>query len=95
MYIHENNIFSIYDKCSFCKLTTLYFHLENKGSDTRGVNFDTLGSWNNRLVLPVLYDESIKKGKIIPKIPIDEVGVGSVLGRRKDNEDRYVIGDQC
>ncbi|XP_035828217.1 protein phosphatase 1K, mitochondrial [Aplysia californica] len=64
---------------------------ENKGKTTRGVNFDTLGVWNNRMVLPILYDQSIKKGKIIPKVPIDEVALASVIGRRKDNEDRFVI----
>uniref|UniRef100_A0A0B6ZKA8 PPM-type phosphatase domain-containing protein n=1 Tax=Arion vulgaris TaxID=1028688 RepID=A0A0B6ZKA8_9EUPU len=64
---------------------------ENKGSTTRGVNFDTLGSWNNRLALPILYEQSIKKGKLIPRVPLDEVGLTSVIGRRRDNEDRYVV----
>ena len=60
--------------------------------ETRGVNLDTLGSWNNRLSLPILYDQSVKKGKIIPRVPLDKIHASSVIGRRKVNEDRYVIG---
>ena len=64
---------------------------ENKGQQQRGVNFDTLGSWNNRLSLKILIEESIKKGKLIPKIPLEEVGRASLIGRRKVNEDRMVV----
>lgn len=64
---------------------------ENKGQHQRGVNFDTLGSWNNRLSLPILMEESIKKGKLIPKIPLEEVGTASLIGRRKVNEDRLLV----
>jgi len=100
-----NNILCRHSICAKCKeiARSIYIssHLksnisavndpENKGKETRGVNFDTLGCWNNKLVLPVLYDQSVRRGKIIPKIPLDEIAVESVLGRRKDNEDRYVI----
>ena len=64
---------------------------ENKGRQQRGVNFDTLGSWNNRLSLKILMEESIKKGKLIPKIPLEEVGKASLIGRRRVNEDRMVV----
>lgn len=64
---------------------------ENKGQQQRGVNFDTLGSWNNRLSLPILVEQSIKKGKLIPQIPLDKVGMASLIGRRKVNEDRMVV----
>lgn len=64
---------------------------ENKGHQQRGVNFDTLGSWNNRLTLPILVEQSIKKGKLIPKIPLEEVGTASLIGRRRMNEDRMVV----
>lgn len=57
------------------------------------MNFDTLGSWNNRLTLPILYEQSIKTGKLIPRVPLDEIGLTSVIGRRKDNEDRSVVGN--
>ncbi|GFO18423.1 protein phosphatase 1k, mitochondrial-like [Plakobranchus ocellatus] len=63
----------------------------SKPVNARGVNLDTIGSWNNRLTLPISYDQSIKKGKIIPRVPLDEIHATSVIGRRKVNEDRYVI----
>lgn len=63
---------------------------ENIGERQQGVNFDTLGSWNNRLELPILVEESIKRGKPIPKIPLHKVGCASLLGRRKNNEDRLI-----
>lgn len=58
------------------------------------MNLDTIGSWNNSdnlLTLPILYDQSVKKGKIIPRVPLDEIHASSVIGRRKVNEDRYII----
>lgn len=64
---------------------------ENKGQQQRGVNFDTLGAWNSRLSLPILVEQSIKKGKLIPKIPVEEVGSATLIGRRKANEDRMVV----
>lgn len=54
-------------------------------------NFDTLGSWNNRLDLQVNIEESIKTGTLIPEIAIDKVAVSSLIGRRKENEDRFRI----
>ncbi|RUS91153.1 hypothetical protein EGW08_001066 [Elysia chlorotica] len=59
--------------------------------NVRGVNLDTIGSWNNKLSLPILYEQSVKKGKIIPRVPLDEIHALSVIGRRKENEDRYII----
>ncbi|XP_041374901.1 protein phosphatase 1K, mitochondrial-like [Gigantopelta aegis] len=64
---------------------------ENKGHHSRGVNFDTIGSWNNRLDMKILYDQSVKQGIPIPRIPIEEIGTASVIGRRKVNEDRSVM----
>lgn len=52
-------------------------------------NFDTLGTWDNRIDLPLLLQASIKHGKPIPKISIENVGTASVIGRRTTNEDRY------
>lgn len=64
---------------------------ENKGSSQTGINFDTLGSWNNRLNFPISVEKSIQKGRLIPEVLIDEVGTASLLGRRKVNEDRVLI----
>ena len=62
---------------------------ENKGKRQDGTNFDTLGSWNNRMAMPVNMEQSIKKGKLIPKMDITNIGEASLLGRRKVNEDRF------
>lgn len=64
---------------------------ENKGVRQKGVNFDTLGSWNNRMDMSIMMEESIKTGKLIPEIPLDQVGMATLLGRRKVNEDRYFM----
>ena len=64
---------------------------ENKGEAQKGVNFDTIGSWNNRLEMPIRLEKSIEKGRLIPQIPLDKVGTASLVGRRKVNEDRFRI----
>ncbi|CAG5132844.1 unnamed protein product [Candidula unifasciata] len=84
IYIHH--VFSLLICISHCCVIS-----ENKGTRTSGVNFDTLGSWNNRLALPILYEQSIITGKLIPRVPLDEIGLTSVIGRRRDNEDRCVV----
>ena len=64
---------------------------ENKGKRQKGVNFDTLGSWNNRMEMPIQLEKSIEKGRLIPQIPFAKIGSASLVGRRKINEDRYAI----
>ncbi|OWF35398.1 protein phosphatase 1K, mitochondrial-like [Mizuhopecten yessoensis] len=64
---------------------------ENKGKKQVGINFDTIGSWNNRINMPILMKESIQTGKLIPQIPLEKIGTASLLGRRNRNEDRYAI----
>ena len=61
---------------------------ENIGKRQAGVNFDTLGSWNNRISMQIAMKESLKMGKLIPQIPLEKVGTASLIGRRKYNEDR-------
>lgn len=63
---------------------------ENKGKQTSGVNFDTIGSWNNRLDLKIDVEESIRRGKLIPRIDVEKIGMASLIGRRPDNEDRLL-----
>jgi len=60
----------------------------NTGKRARGVNFDTLGSWNNRLNLPINIEESIRRGQLIPMISLADIGTASLRGRRVNNEDR-------
>uniref|UniRef100_T1IXQ3 protein-serine/threonine phosphatase n=1 Tax=Strigamia maritima TaxID=126957 RepID=T1IXQ3_STRMM len=64
---------------------------ENKGNRQKHINFDTLGTWDNRIELPLLLQESIKRGKPIPKISVGNVGSASLIGRRSANEDRIQI----
>lgn len=55
-------------------------------------DFDTFGTWDNRIEkLPILVEESIKKGKLIPNIGIDLVGTASLQGRCSHQEDRLVV----
>lgn len=55
------------------------------------VNFDTLGTWDNRIELPLELSESIKHGKPIPQISLTNVGGATNIGRRLTNEDRYSV----
>lgn len=43
---------------------------ENKGKRQKGVNFDTIGSWNNRIDMSISLKKSIEKGRLIPEIPL-------------------------
>ncbi len=63
---------------------------ENKGQRQTGINFDTVGSWNNRLNLKVNVEQSIKHGRLVPEIKVDSIGQVSLLGRREVNEDRWL-----
>ena len=64
---------------------------ENKGERQDHVNFDTLGTWDNRIDFPMLLQQSIKVGKPIPRISAENIGFTTVIGRRKSNEDRFVV----
>lgn len=46
---------------------------ENKGKRQSGVNFDTIGSWNNRIDMSISLKKSIEKGRLIPEIPLGNV----------------------
>jgi len=62
----------------------------NTGKRARGVNFDTLGSWNNRMELAINVEESIRRGRLIPVVSLADIGVASLDGRRHENEDRTI-----
>jgi protein phosphatase 1K len=64
---------------------------ENKGGRQLGVNFDTLGTWDNRMEQPINMEESIRRGKPIPVLQLNTVGTATLQGRRKENEDRFKI----
>ena len=65
----------------------------NTGKRARGVNFDTLGSWNNRMELAINVEESIRRGRLIPMISLADVGKASLDGRRQVNEDRTIAAE--
>uniref|UniRef100_A0A667Z1B2 Protein phosphatase, Mg2+/Mn2+ dependent 1K n=1 Tax=Myripristis murdjan TaxID=586833 RepID=A0A667Z1B2_9TELE len=55
----------------------------------RPVTWDSFGIWDNRIEEPILLPSSIRYGKPIPQV--EEGGRASVLGLRKQNEDRLRV----
>lgn len=55
----------------------------------RPATWDSFGIWDNRIDEPILLPPSIKYGKPIPKISLENVGSSSHIGKRKENEDRF------
>ncbi|XP_013877621.1 protein phosphatase 1K, mitochondrial isoform X2 [Austrofundulus limnaeus] len=55
------------------------------------VTWDSFGIWDNRIEEPVLLPSSIRYGEPIPQVSLSRVGSASVLGLRKQNEDRLRI----
>ncbi|XP_054544196.1 protein phosphatase 1K, mitochondrial isoform X1 [Talpa occidentalis] len=55
----------------------------------RPATWDKFGIWDNRIDEPILLPPSIKYGKPIPKISLENVGSASQIGKRKENEDRF------
>ncbi|XP_068949941.1 protein phosphatase Mn(2+)-dependent 1K [Petaurus breviceps papuanus] len=55
----------------------------------RPATWDTFGIWDNRIDEPILLPPSIKYGKPIPKVSLENVGSSSQIGKRKENEDRF------
>jgi len=64
---------------------------ENRGERQQHINFDTLGTWDNRIDFNILLQQSIKHGKPIPKINAEDIGFATTLGRRMSNEDIYNV----
>lgn len=63
-----------------------------ESEDEKGVKnsyYDRLGYWESRH--PISEDESLRHGIIIPKIPLDTIGIESQGGRRPENEDRVLV----
>ncbi|KAM6908907.1 protein phosphatase Mn(2+)-dependent 1K [Xenentodon cancila] len=58
---------------------------------SRPVTWDSFGIWDNRIEEPILLPSSIKYGKPIPQVSLSRVGSASILGLRKQNEDRLRI----
>lgn len=65
---------------------TSRFDLDGSG---RPATWDSFGIWDNRIDEPILLPPSIKYGKPIPKISLSNVGCATLIGKRKENEDRF------
>jgi protein phosphatase 1K len=52
---------------------------------------DAFGSWAGKIDLNL--EESVRRGKLIPRIELDSIGFDSKRGKRKYQEDRYLIAD--
>ncbi|XP_027021778.2 protein phosphatase 1K, mitochondrial isoform X2 [Tachysurus fulvidraco] len=59
----------------------------------RPSTWDSFGIWDNRIEAPILLPPSIRYGKPIPRISLDHVGSASLIGRRRDNEDRLRVAE--
>lgn len=53
--------------------------------------WDSFGIWDNRIDEPILLPPSIRYGKPIPKVSLSKVGCASLIGQRKENEDRFQV----
>ncbi|XP_029011825.1 protein phosphatase 1K, mitochondrial [Betta splendens] len=60
-------------------------------SSGRPTTWDSFGIWDNRIDEPILLPPSIRYGKLIPKVSLSKVGCASLIGQRKENEDRFKV----
>lgn len=67
------------------RLSGSRFDPDGSGQPT---TWDAFGVWDDRIDEPILLPPSIKYGTPIPKVSLARVGGASLLGRRKENEDR-------
>ncbi|KAM9836478.1 protein phosphatase Mn(2+)-dependent 1K [Aulostomus maculatus] len=63
----------------------------NRDDSGQLVTWDMFGIWDNRIEEPVLLPSRIRYGKAIPQVSLSRVGSASVLGLRKQNEDRLCV----
>lgn len=64
------------------------FDADSSGQPT---TWDSFGIWDNRIDEPILLPPSIRYGKPIPKVSLSKVGCASLIGQRKENEDRFQV----
>ncbi|XP_024115132.1 protein phosphatase 1K, mitochondrial [Oryzias melastigma] len=60
-------------------------------SSGRPTTWDSFGIWDDRIDEPILLPPSIRYGKIIPNVNLMKVGCASLIGQRKENEDRFQV----
>lgn len=64
-------------------------------SSGRPTTWDSFGIWDNRIDEPILLPPSIRYGKPIPKVSLSKVGCASLIGQRKENEDRFQVSQMA
>uniref|UniRef100_UPI00358E259B protein phosphatase Mn(2+)-dependent 1K n=1 Tax=Myxine glutinosa TaxID=7769 RepID=UPI00358E259B len=67
--------------------------MKNDNQEGQSGPWDRFGIWDHRIDEPILLPPSIKYGKLIPKVSLSRIGMASRLGRRKENEDRWDLGE--
>ncbi|XP_070683660.1 protein phosphatase Mn(2+)-dependent 1K [Pempheris klunzingeri] len=70
------------------RLSNTRFDADSSGRPT---TWDSFGIWDNRIDEPILLPSSIRYGKPIPKVNLLKVGCASLIGQRKENEDRFQV----
>ncbi|CAB1327290.1 unnamed protein product, partial [Coregonus sp. 'balchen'] len=60
-------------------------------SSGKPTTWDSFGIWDNRIDEPINLSPSIKYGKPIPKVSLSKVGCASLIGQRRENEDRFQV----
>lgn len=60
-------------------------------SSGKPTTWDSFGIWDNRIDEPINLSPSIKYGKPIPKVSLSKVGCASLIGHRRENEDRFQV----
>ncbi|XP_029310472.1 protein phosphatase 1K, mitochondrial [Cottoperca gobio] len=63
----------------------------DSSAGVRPVTWDSFGIWDNKIEEPILLPSSIRYGRPIPQVGLSRVGSASVLGLRKQNEDRLRV----
>ncbi|XP_005797651.1 protein phosphatase 1K, mitochondrial [Xiphophorus maculatus] len=57
----------------------------------RLTTWDSFGIWDDRIDEPIMLPPSIRYGKPIPKVSLSKIGCASLIGQRKENEDRFQV----
>ncbi|XP_056266351.1 protein phosphatase 1K, mitochondrial [Pseudoliparis swirei] len=60
-------------------------------SSGRPTTWDSFGIWDDRIDEPIHLPSSIRYGTPIPKVNLSRVGCSSLIGQRKENEDRFQV----
>ncbi|KAM3865236.1 protein phosphatase Mn(2+)-dependent 1K [Diretmus argenteus] len=84
--------FTIFQRKLYCpsgiRPSNIRFDPDSSGRPT---TWDSFGIWDNRIDEPILLPPSIRYGKPIPKVSLSKVGCASLIGQRKENEDRFQV----